>query len=396
MTDTAVITKILSSLPDKYRNFCQAWLSTDENRQTIYNLTASLLDEEMTMTAEGHTAWDCRQPNSGKLPFRNRGVTNDKTVFVVSDAIYDILSNEIEQKLKFTNMENRLLWVYGRTTTFKQCFSRHPEYEHLGHVNSKYLTAVMNLVSGVELVRHKYFFCEGCIYGKQYKLPFKQVTKKVGKAGGLIHYDVCGPMPEQSVKGCRNFDLFKDDYSSFKFVRFFKHKNEVLSFFEEVVNICKNKFGNNVQRLRVDKCHSEDGDGDFRFESIAPNDEVESEETSDTSQVGTKSQREKNFPVWRYLKCTRNFGLVFAKERIVNSNLCAYLDSYFANDIEDRRSVTGYCLNLFGNCTVCRSKKQNNVSLRSSEAEYVAVSECIKDCKYVYQLLEESTLPLNL
>ncbi|KAJ8867957.1 hypothetical protein PR048_031766 [Dryococelus australis] len=51
MTDTAVITKIPSSLPDKYTNVCQAWLSTDESRQTIHNLTARLLDEEMTTTA---------------------------------------------------------------------------------------------------------------------------------------------------------------------------------------------------------------------------------------------------------------------------------------------------------------------------------------------------------
>ncbi|KAJ8880150.1 hypothetical protein PR048_016613 [Dryococelus australis] len=67
--------------------------------------------------------------------------------------------------------------------------------------------------SGVELVRPKVCFCEGCIYGKQHKFPLKQLTKRL--------------------------------------VRFLKHKDDVLSCFEEMVNMCKNKVGNNVQRLRV-------------------------------------------------------------------------------------------------------------------------------------------------
>ncbi|KAI5632929.1 gag-polypeptide of LTR copia-type domain-containing protein [Phthorimaea operculella] len=46
VSDTCVITKILGSLPEKYRNLRQAWLSLDEKRQTIVNLTARLIDEE--------------------------------------------------------------------------------------------------------------------------------------------------------------------------------------------------------------------------------------------------------------------------------------------------------------------------------------------------------------
>jgi len=51
ISEIAVITKIIGSLPDKYRSFRQAWLSVDESRQTITNLTARLLDEEASMTA---------------------------------------------------------------------------------------------------------------------------------------------------------------------------------------------------------------------------------------------------------------------------------------------------------------------------------------------------------
>ena len=43
------MTKILSSLPPKFRSFRQAWLSLDEARQTIQNLTSRLLDEDVSL-----------------------------------------------------------------------------------------------------------------------------------------------------------------------------------------------------------------------------------------------------------------------------------------------------------------------------------------------------------
>ncbi|CAK1594595.1 unnamed protein product [Parnassius mnemosyne] len=46
------MTKILSTLPSKYRSLRQAWLSLDPHSQTIQNLTARLLDEEASLTNE--------------------------------------------------------------------------------------------------------------------------------------------------------------------------------------------------------------------------------------------------------------------------------------------------------------------------------------------------------
>lgn len=45
VSDIAIITKILGSLPSKFRSFRQAWLSLDEAKQTIQNLTSRLIDE---------------------------------------------------------------------------------------------------------------------------------------------------------------------------------------------------------------------------------------------------------------------------------------------------------------------------------------------------------------
>jgi hypothetical protein len=49
--------------------------------------------------------------------------------------------------------------------------------------------------------------------------------------------------------------------------------------------------------------------------------------------------------------------------------------------------VTGFMVYL-QNVSVCwRSKAQRGVTLSSSEAEYVAISEAVKEIKFVYFLL---------
>jgi len=46
------MTKIISTLPIKYKGFRQAWISTPEDKQTLSNLTARLLDEEASVTVQ--------------------------------------------------------------------------------------------------------------------------------------------------------------------------------------------------------------------------------------------------------------------------------------------------------------------------------------------------------
>ncbi|KAH9633341.1 hypothetical protein HF086_004055 [Spodoptera exigua] len=52
ISETAIITKILSSLPSKYRSVRQAWMSLDPKNQKVINLTARLLDEEASLSIE--------------------------------------------------------------------------------------------------------------------------------------------------------------------------------------------------------------------------------------------------------------------------------------------------------------------------------------------------------
>jgi hypothetical protein len=81
---------------------------------------------------------------------------------------------------------------------------------------------------------------------------------------------------------------------------------------------------------------------------------------------------------------------------IKNWSLHIFCDSDWAGDSEKRISVTGFIVYLI-NVQVCwRSKAQRGVTLSSSEAEYVAISEAVKEIKFIYYLLREIGIEVNL
>ena len=63
-------------------------------------------------------------------------------------------------------------------------------------------------------------------------------------------------------------------------------------------------------------------------------------------------------------------------------------DSNFAADKVKRVSVTGYVIYFMGIPVAWRSRGQKGVTLSTSEAEYVALSEVVKELKFIIQVLE--------
>ena len=77
-------------------------------------------------------------------------------------------------------------------------------------------------------------------------------------------------------------------------------------------------------------------------------------------------------------------------------SIVAFSDSDFAGDKETRISIAGFVLYLMGVPISWRSKGQKSVTLSSSEAEYVALSEAAKEIKFVYQLLVSMGIKVKL
>ena len=85
---------------------------------------------------------------------------------------------------------------------------------------------------------------------------------------------------------------------------------------------------------------------------------------------------------------TKEHGLKFKPTMNEEWNLRGFCDSDFATDKEKRLSVTGYVIYFMGVPVAWKSRAQRSVVLSSTEAEYVALSEVVKEIKFVMQILQ--------
>jgi len=91
--------------------------------------------------------------------------------------------------------------------------------------------------------------------------------------------------------------------------------------------------------------------------------------------------------VLRYLMETSGMALVYGSV----DKLIGYTDSDFAGDLKDMKSTSGYVFTLAGAAVWWKSKKQSLVSLSSTEAEYIACSEAIREGIWLRRLYHEIT-----
>jgi len=91
--------------------------------------------------------------------------------------------------------------------------------------------------------------------------------------------------------------------------------------------------------------------------------------------------------VLRYLKATRDYKLHLTYDP--QKQLEMYVDADWASDPQGRKSCTGYCIQLFGGTISWASKKQTSVALSSTEAEFIALGEAVKELIWINGLLDE-------
>ena len=74
----------------------------------------------------------------------------------------------------------------------------------------------------------------------------------------------------------------------------------------------------------------------------------------------------------------------------------AFCDSDWAGDADDSRSITGFCIFLNGCLISWKSRGQKTVTLSSSEAEYVAVSEVCTEVLFIKTIMDFLGLEISL
>ena len=91
--------------------------------------------------------------------------------------------------------------------------------------------------------------------------------------------------------------------------------------------------------------------------------------------------------VCRYLVGTKDYRLVYDGRN--GDGLNAMTDSDWGSDPTTRRSQTGFFLSLATDAISWTSRAQKTVAHSSTEAEYMALSDCSRQCVWVHQLLKE-------
>lgn len=98
--------------------------------------------------------------------------------------------------------------------------------------------------------------------------------------------------------------------------------------------------------------------------------------------------------VLRYLRGSIDFELVY-KRNLNEDPMVCYVDSDWAGDLNDRKSVSGYLFKVYGNTVSWITRKQNCVALSSTEAELVALCTAVRDSLWLKKLLNDMNLNIQ-
>ncbi len=93
----------------------------------------------------------------------------------------------------------------------------------------------------------------------------------------------------------------------------------------------------------------------------------------------------------RYLQGTRKQYLLLGSANEITVNACA--DADWAGDVDGRNSRTGYAIYIGNSLVAWSSKLQTSVAQSSTEAEYVALTECTRTLIWCRTLLTEMGFP---
>jgi hypothetical protein len=129
-------------------------------------------------------------------------------------------------------------------------------HARFGHLNFRALNdlSAKEMVVGMPVVGRVEKICDGCVLGKQHRLPFPHVSKfRASKGLELVHADLCGQITPKSLGGASYFLLVVDDYSRFMWVELLKSKDQALEYFKKMKTRAEVELDGKLKALRTDR-----------------------------------------------------------------------------------------------------------------------------------------------
>ena len=133
----------------------------------------------------------------------------------------------------------------------------------LGHLNYQTIISMIRkgTVEGVKISKRELntppSMCTSCAIGKAERAKFPPSSGHAKDVLGLVHSDLWGPAPVQSVSGHRYIITFTDDKSRWVWVYFLKRKSEAFAAFKEWLVYVEKETGKQLRNFRSD------GGGEF-------------------------------------------------------------------------------------------------------------------------------------
>ncbi|KAL3641556.1 hypothetical protein CASFOL_012371 [Castilleja foliolosa] len=91
----------------------------------------------------------------------------------------------------------------------------------------------------------------------------------------------------------------------------------------------------------------------------------------------------------RYVKGSVNLSLIYRKSEEDNNMIEGYVDSDYAGCSDTRKSTTGYVFTAFGGAISWKARLQKVVALSSTEAEFIAATEAVKEAMWFKGVIKE-------
>lgn len=102
--------------------------------------------------------------------------------------------------------------------------------------------------------------------------------------------------------------------------------------------------------------------------------------------------------ILKYIKNTINFGIFYLSTK--TNELQAYSDADYAGCLETRRSTSGFAFIFADGIISWSSERQQSVSLSTTESEYIAAAQCVKELvwlrKMLIDILDIDSFKINL
>ncbi|PKU70451.1 Retrovirus-related Pol polyprotein from transposon TNT 1-94 [Dendrobium catenatum] len=130
-------------------------------------------------------------------------------------------------------------------------------HSRLGHPNSQIVSSLSNFIPDLRNFLKSADICISCKLSKCHKLPFTSSISISTKPFQLIHADVWGPSPCQSINGFSYYVIFIDDFTRYSWLYLMTAKSKTFSKFKIFCNLIHNKFNTTIQYFRSD------GGGEF-------------------------------------------------------------------------------------------------------------------------------------